>query len=130
MKNKIPFALMRVSLGIVFLIFGIGKFQNDIWAQTMRNMTFFESLPWSTSVSVIGVGILELFVAAGLILGLYTRLFSGLAALQLIAILVLLKFQQLRDIGLLGMAVYLTFAGHDYLGIGQLLRGNKDTEYS
>ncbi|MFW5915736.1 MAG: DoxX family membrane protein [Planctomycetota bacterium] len=115
-------------MGVVFLIFAIGKFQNDIWAQTMRNMTFFQSLPWNPDISVIVVGILEVVVAAGLICGLFTRLFSAAAALQLLAILILLKFQPIRDIGLLGMAIYMAFAGHDFAGLGQLLRRNRKKE--
>lgn len=122
MKNKIGLLLLRISLGIVFLIFGIGKFQNDIWAQTIRNMAVFESLPWSVDATVIMVGGLELVTAGALILGVFTRWFAALAALQLAVILVLLKFQQIRDIGLLGAAIYLTLGGSDWGGVGQLVR--------
>lgn len=37
MKNKLAFLIIRVSLGIVFLIFGIGKFKNDIWAEAGKD---------------------------------------------------------------------------------------------
>lgn len=125
MKNKVAVLILRISLGAVFLVFGIGKFQNDIWAQTIRNMTVFELLPWSTDVTVIVVGVIELITAAGLILGFFTRWFAALAALQLAAIMVLLNFQQIRDIGLLGTAIYLTLSGNDWGGIIQLIR-NRD----
>jgi len=126
MKIKIGLLLLRVSLGVVFLIFGIGKFQNDIWAQTIRNMTVFESLPWSVDLTVILIGIVEVITAAALILGVFTRWFAALAALQLAAILVLLKFQQIRDIGLFGAALYLTLGGSDWCGAGHFLRKREE----
>lgn len=127
MKNKIGLLILRVSLGTVFLIFGFGKFQNDMWAQTIRNMAVFESLPWSTDATVIIVGMVEVVTAGALILGVFTRWFAVLAALQLATILVLLKFQQIRDIGLLGAAVYLTLTGNDWGGLGQGMQRKRDT---
>lgn len=107
MKEKLPYLILRVSLGAVFLIFGIGKFQNDIWGQTIKSMDFFIKLPWSLELSVLLIGIAEAITGFALITGLFTRFFAGLAATQLIAILFLLKFQEMRDIGLLGAAVYM-----------------------
>jgi NADH dehydrogenase FAD-containing subunit len=66
--------------------------------------------------------VLEVAVAGGLILGVFVRFFSAVAAVQLIAILVLLKFQQTRDFGLLAAALYLALAGDDFLGLGHLWR--------
>ena len=75
MKRKVAFAVMRISVGVVFLIFAIGKFQDDIWASTIRNMSFFQGLPWSPDTSVLLVGILEIVVAVGLMAGIFTRWF-------------------------------------------------------
>ena len=125
LRHRVPFVIMRISTGIVFLLFGIGKFQNDIWAETMRSMSVFKALPPSAGFWIIAVGILELAVAAGLILGIFTRWAAGIAALQLIAILILLRFQQTRDFGLLGAALYMMFAGHDFAGLGMLVRRNR-----
>ena len=106
MKEKIGNCILRVTLGVVFLIFGIGKFQGDVWAETIKNMNFFLNLPWSTALSVLMIGYLEVITGTFLILGVFTRFFALLAALQLIAILILLKFSEIRDIGLLGAALY------------------------
>lgn len=127
MKDKAGRLALRISLGTVFLIFGIGKFQNDIWAQTIRNMAVIESLPWSTDATVIIVGVVEVVTAGALILGVFTRWFAALAALQLATILVLLKFQQIRDIGLLGAAVCLALTGNDWGGLGQFMQRKRDT---
>jgi uncharacterized membrane protein YphA (DoxX/SURF4 family) len=107
MKEKIISIILRVSLGIVFFWFGIGKFTNDYWARTMAAMPFIQVLPWPANISVIAAGILEIITAFGLITGRLLRPAAVLASCQLIAILILLRFQEVRDIGLLGVAVYL-----------------------
>jgi len=121
MKNKFSFLILRVCLGIVFVLFGIGKFQNDIWAQTIKTMDFFLKLPWDVNISVSLIGVSEVLTGAGLILGLFTRFFASIAALQLIGILILLKFGEIRDIGLLGAAIYTAIAEEDLFGIDGFL---------
>ncbi len=104
--------ILRVGLGIVFLIFGIGKFLGDEWADTMRSMGFFSYLPWSVDKSIILAGIFETLTGIWLISGKFVRIFSALAALQLVTIMILLSFQgikEVRDIGLLCMAIALCF---------------------
>lgn len=125
MKNKLAFLAMRVSLGIVFLIFGIGKFRNDIWVETIRTMDFFTRLPWDVDISVALIGITEILTGAALIIGLFRRFFAAAAAAQLIGILILLKFQETRDIGLLGMAIYMAIVNNDFFAIGRLWRKSK-----
>lgn len=117
MKNKIAFLILRIGLGVVFLIFGIGKFQHDYWARTIETMDLFMRLPWSSSISVIIIGILEVLTGACLILGLFTRIVSALAALQLSVILFLLGFQEVRDIGLLAAAVFMSLTKDNSCGI-------------
>ncbi|MCX5709143.1 MAG: DoxX family protein [Candidatus Omnitrophica bacterium] len=126
MKKDAAFLLLRVSLGIVFLAFGIGKLENDIWAQTMRAMAFFLNLPWNVSVSVLIVGLLEIITGAALISGLFSRFFASLASLQLIGILVLLKFQEIRDVGLLGAAIFLAFTEYNVWGVDWFLTKRKE----
>jgi uncharacterized membrane protein YphA (DoxX/SURF4 family) len=107
MKEKIAYLLLRVSVGIVFLAFGIGKFQGDIWAETIKNMDIFHKLPWSVDTTVLLIGAQELVTGLALLSGVFTRLFSAVAAMQLITILFLLNFQETRDVGLLGAAIYM-----------------------
>jgi uncharacterized membrane protein YphA (DoxX/SURF4 family) len=121
-KRNIAFLILRVSLGVVFLLFGIGKFQNDIWAQTIKSMEFFMKFPWDVNISVILIGTMETLTGLALILGLFTRFFAGLAALQLISILILLKFEETRDIGLLGAAIYTMVGSNDFFSLDGLLK--------
>ncbi|MBU4251941.1 MAG: DoxX family protein [Candidatus Omnitrophica bacterium] len=125
MKNKIAFLAMRVSLGIVFLIFGIGKFKDDIWVETIRTMDFFIGLPWDVNISIALIGITEILTGAALIVGLFTRFFAAAAAAQLMGILILFKFQETRDIGLLGMAIYMAVVENDGFAIGWRWRKSK-----
>lgn len=117
MRNKLAFLIMRASLGMVFLIFGIGKFRNDIWAETIRTMDFFTKLPWSADTSVMLIGLVEILTGTALLIGLFTRFFAAIAAAQLMGILVLLKFEETRDIGLLGMAIYMAISNEDFFGV-------------
>ena len=70
-------------------------------------MEIFQSLPWSVDITVVLIGVTEIVIGSFLVLGAFTRVFSALACLQLITILFLLQFQEIRDIGLLGVALYM-----------------------
>ena len=117
MLQKIAFLIMRVSIGLVFLLFGIGKLNNDIWAQTIKTMDIFVHLPWDVNYTVILIGISEIITGVCLISGLFTRIFAAIAALQLAMILVLLKFEETRDFGLLGAAVYMSLVKNESWGV-------------
>jgi len=107
MKNKIAFIVLRVSLGAVFLIFGIGKFTGDYWARSMAAMPIVQSMPWPAQYSVWGLGALEALTAFLLISGIWLRPAAIAACLQLVVILIVLQFQEIRDIALLGAAIFL-----------------------
>ncbi|MFH1458070.1 MAG: TolC family protein [Candidatus Omnitrophota bacterium] len=125
MPKNIALLVLRVSLGVVFLIFGIGKFQHDYWARTIESMEVFQRLAFSPQLSVKFIGGLEVATGLALILGLWTRLASGLAALQLLAILILLEFQEIRDIALLGQALFLMANKQAVFGIDGLRKRHK-----
>jgi cytochrome c oxidase subunit 2 len=123
---KAAFFIMRISVGIVFLMFGVGKLSNDIWAQTIRAMDIFQHLPWDVNCTVVMIGISEIVTGTCLVIGLYARFFAAVAALQLAMILVLVKLQETRDIGLWGAAVYMALAGQGSWGMDEYLRKWKD----
>ncbi|MBP7216892.1 MAG: DoxX family protein [Candidatus Omnitrophica bacterium] len=120
MLPRIALTILQVSLGVVFFVFGIGKFQNDYWARTMASMDIFQRLPWSPAVSVIIAGIMEVATGLALMVGFRRRLFAFMAAIQLLIILFLLSFQEIRDVGLFGSALFLACSkepafGFDYV---------------
>src|SRR3989344_4520326 len=120
--NKFSPFILRIGLGLVFLIFGIGKFTGDIWAETIKAMPFFTSLPLSIELIVILIGLVEIITGLSLIIGFKTRIFAMIASLQLISILLLLKFEEIRDIGLLAAAISLSITGSDFLTINPFKR--------
>ncbi|MFH0877547.1 MAG: DoxX family protein [Candidatus Omnitrophota bacterium] len=119
-KNEVSVLVLRLGLGIVFLVFGIGKFRGDEWAQTMQNMAFFSYLPWSVNASIALAGAAEIITGCCLIAGLFLCFFSWIAACQIVAILILLFVQdivEIRDFGLLAMAVALALSPPDRLSL-------------
>lgn len=64
------------------------------------------------------IGITETLTGAALIIGLFTRFF-------LTGILILLRFEETRDIGLLRMATYMTIVNNDFFAIDWLWRKSK-----
>ena len=82
-------------------------------------------LPWDVNISVILIGTMETITGLALIAGLFTRFFAGLAALQLISILILLKFEETRDIGLLGAAIYMMIDKNDSFSLDGLLKNKR-----
>jgi len=125
MRRKLAWFILRVSLGAVFLIFGIGKFRNDIWAQTMRTMDFFQRLPWNVDTSIILAGITEVIIGICLILGFLSRFAAAVAVLMLVSILWLFSFQEIRDFGLLGAAACLMITPEVSWGIDWLVQAKK-----
>ncbi len=120
MIERIAFLIMRIGLGVVFLVFGIGKFQNDVWVHTIRHMDFFIKAPWSVDASIVLIGVSEVVIGMCLITGVFRRFFAGLAAIELLGILVLLNFGEIRDVGLLGLALYLAVAKNDFFSLSGL----------
>lgn len=112
-------------MGVVFLAFGIGKLKDDLWAQTMRSMDFFQALPWDIQVSIIVVGVMEIISGALLLLGFCTRYIAAVAAILLLGIMWLLRFQELRDLGLLGAAFCLALIKEQTWGVDWLIQAKK-----
>lgn len=93
MKRKISIWLatyslvyLRITLGIIFLWFGLLKFFpnvsdiDDLVMKTLQQMTFGV---FSRTTSLIFVGILECIIGAGLILGKFKEITLILLAIQL-----------------------------------------------
>jgi putative oxidoreductase len=123
LKNEIGAVILRVTLGALFLIHGIVKFQGGI-----ENI-----IRWFNSIGLpgfmaYGVALLEIIGGIALIIGLATRLVSTLFALLMVGATLKVKLA----IGLLGngqmagyeldfafmvMAVYLAINGSNLLSV-------------
>ena len=126
--NPLSFLILRLGLGVVFLVFGIGKFQADQWVQTIHSMEFFSHLPWSVDTSVVLIGVFEIFTGLALILGFFCRFFALIASCQLVLILVFLSIygiQEIRDIGLLAGTLVLFLTKEDFLSLDAFFKSRR-----
>lgn len=87
-KRYLAYMLLRISVGVMFLFYGIGKFRGGVWAfvagmekQFAGKIPSFLVVPFSSALPF-----LETIVGSLLILGIYNTLALLSAALLLIAL--------------------------------------------
>ena len=127
LKNEIGALILRVTLGAIFFIHGVVKFQGGI----ENTAGWFESLglPGATAY---GVALLEIIGGILLIIGLATRLVSTLFAVLMIGATLKVKLAigflgngQMAgyelDLAFLAIAVYLVINGSKLLSVSQLI---------
>ncbi|MFJ7728626.1 DoxX family protein [Neobacillus sp. NPDC097160] len=135
-KNEIGALILRVTLGALFLIHGIVKFQGGI-----ENIVgWFESMGLPGFMAY-GVALLEIVGGVALIIGLATRFISALFVLLMIGATLKVKLA----VGLLGngqmagyeldlaffaMAVYLVINGSKLLSVSQLIFHKDSNEFN
>ena len=127
LKNEIGALILRITLGAIFFIHGVVKFQGGI-----ENIAgWFESLglPGATAY---GVALLEIIGGILLIIGLATRLVAALFALLMIGATVKVKLAigflgngQMAgyelDLAFLAIAVYLVINGSKLFSLSKLI---------
>lgn len=134
-KNEIGALILRVTLGALFLVHGLVKFQGGI-----ENIVgWFESIGLPGFMAY-GVALVELIGGIALIIGLGTRLVSALFALIMIGATLKVKL----SVGLLGngqmagyeldlvflsIAVYLVINGSKALSVSQLIFHKDSNEF-
>jgi putative oxidoreductase len=127
LKNEIGALILRVTLGAIFFIHGVVKFQGGI----ENTAGWFESLGLP-GVTAYGVALLEIIGGILLIIGLATRLVAALFALLMIGATVKVKLAlgllgngQMAgyelDLAFLAIAIYLAINGSKLLSVGQLI---------
>ncbi|MEY2194708.1 DoxX family protein [Neobacillus sp. BF23-41] len=126
-KNEIGALILRVTLGALFLIHGIVKFQGGI-----ENIVgWFESIGLPGFMAY-GVALVEIVGGVALIIGLATRLVSTLFGLLMIGAILKVKLSvgllgngQMAgyelDLAFLAMAVYLAINGSKLLSVSDLI---------
>ncbi|MGG1675415.1 DoxX family protein [Neobacillus sp. NRS-1170] len=134
LKNEVGALILRVTLGALFLIHGIVKYQGGI-----ENI-----VGWFSSIGLPGfmayaVGLLEIIGGISLIIGLGTRIVSALFSFLMIGAILKVKLSvgllgngQMAgyelDLGFLAMAVFLVISGSRLLSIDQLVTKKDSTE--
>jgi putative oxidoreductase len=134
-KNEIGAFILRVTLGALFLIHGIVKFQGGI-----ENIVgWFDSIGLPGFMAY-GVALLEIFGGVALIIGLATRLISALFALLMIGATLKVKLSvgllgngQVAgyelDLAFLAIAFYLVINGSKAFSLSHLIFHNESNEF-
>ncbi|MEH7386063.1 DoxX family protein [Bacillus sp. JJ1521] len=133
-KNEIGALILRVTLGVLFFIHGLVKFQGGI-----ENIVgWFESIN-IPGFMAYGVALFEIIGGIALIIGFATRLVSVLSALLMVGAIIMAKL----PVGLLGngqmagyeldlaflvIAVYLIINGSKAFSVSQLLFNDNSNE--
>ncbi|MUG45774.1 DoxX family protein [Paenibacillus woosongensis] len=132
-KDELGLTLLRLILGITFLIHGLDKFQGGI----ANTAAFFESLGMPGFAAYV-VALVELLGGIAMILGLGTRVVAGLFAIIMAVAILKVKLAigflgngQMAgyelDLILLVVSVYLALKSKSFLALDNILfRTKKD----
>jgi putative oxidoreductase len=134
-KHEVGALILRLTLGILFFIHGLVKFQDGIQ----------NTVGWFTSIGIPGfmgyvVPFIELIGGIALIIGIGTRIVSLLIAIIMIGAILKVKLAvgllgngQMAgyelDLAFLAMAIYLTINGSKLLSIYQAFF-HKDKDFN
>lgn len=134
LKNEIGALILRVTLGVLFLIHGIVKFQGGI-----ENIVgWFDSIGLPGFMAY-GVALIEIIGGIALIIGLATKFISALFALLMIGATLKVKLSvgllgngQMAgyelDLAFLAIALYLVINGSKVLSVSQLIINKNSNE--
>src|SRR3989344_6043712 len=100
--------ILRLSLAIVFLWFGVDKFFHPVYwinswlPQFLINLGAYFRI--STSAMVYGVGVVELLIGISLVSNIFVDFFALVAAVLLTTVSLFYGFNEVlvRDVGLIG----------------------------
>jgi len=126
MNEDVGKLLLRVGLGGVFLWFGIDKFVHpEIWLNYIPE--WFPMLV-SEGLFINLLGIVESLIGFFVLVGFYSSLAAGLAALMLVPIIFSLGYNELmvRDVGLFFLAVGIAVLGSGRYSLLGIHGGSKE----
>ncbi len=112
-KKDYATALIRISLALVLLWFGIDQLRNpDYWVGFIPPW-FGSLLPIEINTFIMHNGIIEVLLGLLLLVGFYTRVVAFIVFLHLLSIAVAVGYNDIaiRDLGLSMMALSLVFSG-------------------
>ncbi|MBM7571891.1 DoxX family protein [Aquibacillus albus] len=133
-KYEIGTLILRVVLGLTFFIHGLDKFQGGI-----ENIVgWFESIGLPGFLAY-GVALVELLGGIALIIGLFSRVVSGLLAIIMVGAIVKVKLAvgflgngQMAgyelDLALMAMAVFIAINGSKAYALDQIIFKGKETK--
>ena|SRR3989338_231714 len=109
--GKYSSLILRLGLGAVFLLFGIDQWvHTEFWAGYISPW-IHGFLPVPPLEFMKANAVVDFTIGVFLLLGLFTRIISAVAALHLLGVMVAVGYNDvgIRDFGLFAMAVALFF---------------------
>ncbi|MEK5440414.1 DoxX family protein [Fredinandcohnia sp. FSL W7-1320] len=133
-KNEVGALILRLTLGILFFIHGLVKFQGGI----ENTVGWFESINIPGFMAYV-VALIELVGGIALIIGFATRLVSVLIALIMVGAIITAKLPvgllgngQMAgyelDLAFLAIAIYLAINGSKLLSLNRVLFNQNSNE--
>lgn len=125
-KNEIGKVVMRMVLGLIFLVHGIAKFQDGMNATS----GFFDTIGLP-GMSAYLVTTIEIIGGIAIIIGLGTRIFALLFASIMVVAIITVKFSAgfiggyELDLALLAMSVYFILEKPMILSVDNLIFGTE-----
>ncbi len=126
MNEDVGKLLLRLGLGGVFLWFGIDKFVHpEIWLNYIPE--WFPMLV-SEGLFINLLGIVESLIGFFVLVGFYSQIAAGIAALMLIPIIFSLGYNEImvRDVGLFFLAVGIAVLGSGRYSLIGIHGGRKE----
>lgn len=115
---RISHLILRLSLAIVFLWFGIDKFFHPVYWISAWLPNFVVNIGVifhiSSNALIYSIGIIELLVGISLASNMFINFFAPIAAIFLIAVSSFYGFNEdiIRDVGIIGGLLALIFWPH------------------
>lgn len=110
-----PFIILRISLALVFIGLGIDRFLHPNYWLTVASPNWLEFIGGRLSLVglqlVYAVAVFEILIGLGILFGIFTKFFSGLAVLFLTGMLLSNGLDEIgfRDLGLIGVLIAIIF---------------------
>jgi uncharacterized membrane protein YphA (DoxX/SURF4 family) len=123
MKDNAP-AVLRISLSLVFLWFGLTNLFNPEALVGYLSPAIRNIIPFAPTTFMILTGIFEVVFGILLLLGLFTRLAALLFTIHVLGIAISLGYNDIaiRDIGLAAAVFAVFLRGRDKLCLDNKLR--------
>lgn len=126
MKNSLGLLILRIGIGLVFLLFGIDKLANPSHWVIYIPADFGHDLDLDMRLVLKFQGMVELLTGIHMLAGLQTRVAASAAAVILLLIIFFLGWDPvtIRDLGLLGACLALVTVGPGPWSVDAVIKGN------
>ena len=127
-KENLSKLVIRLAPGIVFLVFGIGKFVNPVYWLSYIPQSISNLIPFDQSTFIYTLGVIEAIIGILLIIGLFIKFISIVSSIHLVLVISSLGFNEIsaRDFALLLISISLILTNPSKYSLDSYLKRSKD----